>query len=103
MAKLLLAKEVVEDKIPLLNNKCLELSKQRLTPKMRVILVGDNPASLIYIRNKKRLCERVGADFELVELDKEISKNDFFRGTPMYDAHFLHPRPVATKRPRRTH
>lgn len=77
MAKLLLAKDVVENKIPQLNNKCLELSKQGLTPKMRVILVGDSPASLLYIRNKKRLCEKVGADFELVELAKDISKPDF--------------------------
>lgn len=77
MAKLLLAKDVVEAKTPLLNKKCLTLSEKGLTPKMRVILVGENPASLLYIRNKKRLCEKVGADFELVELDKDISKEAF--------------------------
>lgn len=77
MAKLLLAKEVIEDKIPILKNKCLELSKQGLTPKMRVILVGDNTASQIYVRNKEKLCQRVGAEFELIKLDKEISRQEF--------------------------
>lgn len=77
MAKLLLAKDVVESKIPLLNKKCLKLTEQGLTPKMRVVLVGNNPASLLYIKNKKRLCERVGAEFELVELDENISQEDF--------------------------
>lgn len=77
MAKLLLAKDVVDKKIPELTNKCLRLTGQGLTPKMCVILIGDNPASLIYIRNKRRLCNSVGADFELVELDKDISKTEF--------------------------
>lgn len=79
MAKLLLAKDVVENKIPSLNNKCLELSRQGLTPKMRVILVGDSAASLLYIKNKRRLCEKVGADFELVELDEDVSEENFLR------------------------
>ncbi len=29
-------------------------------PGLAVILVGDNPASTIYVRNKRRACERVG-------------------------------------------
>ena len=77
MAKLLLAKDVVEKKIPQLNDKCLDLSKLGLTPKMRVILVGSNPASQIYVRNKSRLCEKVGAKFELVELNEDVSKEVF--------------------------
>lgn len=79
MAKLLLAKDVVESKIPLLNKKCLRLKEQELTPKMRVVLVGNSPASLLYIKNKKKLCERVGADFELIELDENVSEQDFLK------------------------
>lgn len=77
MAKLLLAKNVVDSKIPHLNNKCLELANSGLRPKLKIILVGNNPASLIYVRSKKKLCERVGADFELIELPEGISKKDF--------------------------
>lgn len=77
MTKILLAKDVVESKIPGLNKRCLELAQAGLTPKMRVIIVGENPASILYVRNKKKLCQRVGADFELVELKEDISKEKF--------------------------
>jgi methylenetetrahydrofolate dehydrogenase (NADP+)/methenyltetrahydrofolate cyclohydrolase len=77
MTKLLLAKPVIEEKISKLNKKCLQLTERGLRPKMQVVLVGENPASLLYVRNKKRLCERVGADFVLIELSAEVSKDDF--------------------------
>lgn len=32
------------------------------TPCLAVILVGDNEASKIYVRNKKRICEKIGFD-----------------------------------------
>lgn len=31
-----------------------------ITPALHVILVGDDPASRVYVRNKERACERVG-------------------------------------------
>lgn len=46
---------------------------------MSVVLVGDNPASLSYIRNKKKLCEEVGANFTLHQLPPGISKEDFLK------------------------
>ncbi len=44
---------------------------------MSVVLVGDNPASLSYIRNKKKLCEDVGAKFTLHQLLPGISSESF--------------------------
>lgn len=43
-----------------LKNKVEVLLEQGITPGLDVILVGDDPASLIYVRNKKRACERLG-------------------------------------------
>ncbi len=37
--------------------------------KLVVIQVGDNSASNIYIKNKKKLCEEVGINFELLKYD----------------------------------
>ncbi|MBI2343097.1 MAG: bifunctional 5,10-methylenetetrahydrofolate dehydrogenase/5,10-methenyltetrahydrofolate cyclohydrolase [Deltaproteobacteria bacterium] len=34
------------------------------TPTLAVILVGENPASLLYVRNKTRACQRVGVRHE---------------------------------------
>ena len=36
-----------------------ELKKEGIYPKFAVILVGDDPASKIYVRNKNRACEEI--------------------------------------------
>ena len=41
-----------------------ELKKEGIHPKFAVILVGDDPASKIYIRNKNRACSEVGIEYE---------------------------------------
>ena len=42
------------------------------SPKLMVISVGDDPASKVYIRNKKKACEKVGIKFEHLQLDKGL-------------------------------
>lgn len=37
-----------------------ELAKQGLKPGLAVIIVGDDPASRVYVNNKKKACEKVG-------------------------------------------
>ena len=44
------------------------------TPKLSVILVGENPASLSYIKGKRKACELVGIDFELVALKENVGQ-----------------------------
>lgn len=41
------------------------------TPKLVVISTGNDPASQVYIRNKRRACEKVGIEFEELHLDLE--------------------------------
>lgn len=43
-------------------------------PKLVVIQVGDNPASSIYVRNKKRACEECGIECEDIHLPEETSQ-----------------------------
>ncbi|MFC4311348.1 bifunctional methylenetetrahydrofolate dehydrogenase/methenyltetrahydrofolate cyclohydrolase FolD [Steroidobacter flavus] len=43
-------------------------SRHNVTPALAVILVGDNPASQSYVRNKIAGCKEVGIRSELVEL-----------------------------------
>ena len=40
--------------------KVAELKKQGLIPGLSVILVGDDPASAVYVRNKERACNETG-------------------------------------------
>ncbi len=41
-----------------------ELKEKGIFPKFAVILVGDDPASKIYIRNKNRACNEIGIEYE---------------------------------------
>lgn len=78
-ARILSAKPVVE-KIKLkLKARCEDLKTRGLNPAMSVVLVGDNPASLSYIRNKKKLCEEVGARFTLHQLPSTVSEIEFLK------------------------
>ena len=41
-----------------------DLKKEGIQPKLAVIMVGDNSASQIYVRNKSKACNDVGIEFE---------------------------------------
>ena len=37
-----------------------ELNKKNIKPTLAVVLIGNDPASQVYVRNKKIMCEKVG-------------------------------------------
>jgi len=43
-------------------------------PTLATILVGDNPASVTYVKMKENACKRVGIDSIHIELDNDISE-----------------------------
>ena len=49
------------------------LRQNKIIPKLAVILVGDDSASKVYIRNKSKACEDVGVEFEEILLDSNTS------------------------------
>ena len=38
-----------------------------VTPGLAVIIVGENPASKVYVRNKHKACEEIGIYSEVIE------------------------------------
>lgn len=46
------------------------------TPHLAAILVGDNPASAVYVRNKVRSCEQVGFNSTLVRKEATITQEE---------------------------
>jgi methylenetetrahydrofolate dehydrogenase (NADP+)/methenyltetrahydrofolate cyclohydrolase len=48
-----------------------ELKAAGVTPGLAAVLVGENPASQIYVRSKVRTCESMGLYSEKIELPKE--------------------------------
>ena len=51
-----------------------ELKKQGITPGLAVILVGDDPASRIYVNNKKKACAEVGFYSEEITLPADTTE-----------------------------
>lgn len=50
------------------------LKKQGVTPGLVVILVGEDPASQVYVNNKAKACEQLGYYSEVVRLPAETSQ-----------------------------
>jgi len=51
-----------------------ELKSQGINPCLATILVGDNPASATYVRNKHKACDEVGITTKDHKLDANISQ-----------------------------
>ena len=47
-----------------------------VTPGLAAVLVGDDPASAVYVRNKGRACQEAGIFTETFHLDKSTSQDD---------------------------
>ncbi|MFZ3106636.1 MAG: tetrahydrofolate dehydrogenase/cyclohydrolase catalytic domain-containing protein, partial [Candidatus Hydromicrobium sp.] len=47
-----------------------------IVPGLAVILVGDNPASKVYVRSKQKGCEEVGFKSETIKMDEGVSTED---------------------------
>ena len=62
----------------------IKLANKRI-PKLGVILVGDNPASISYIKGKGKACEEVGMDFELMSLAADVGQATLIEKIEMWN------------------
>ena len=76
MAIIIKGKEVAQKIRNNLKEEVSELKKNGKTLKFAVIMVGDNSASKIYIKNKSKACEEVGIDCEEYILNSNIEMNE---------------------------
>ena len=53
-----------------------ELKKKNIFPKLAVIMVGQDPASKVYVRNKSKVCEDVGIEYEEYLLSEETTMKE---------------------------
>jgi len=53
-----------------------QLKARGLTPGLAVVLVGDNPASQVYVRNKVKACEEAGLHSVLEKYEPSMSEAD---------------------------
>ena len=56
--------------------ECEELKEKGINPKLAVIMVGDDEASKVYIRNKSKACKEVGVEYEEFLLKSDINQKE---------------------------
>lgn len=76
MAKLLMGKEVSARIKAELAEEVKNLKKQGINPGLAVIIVGEDPASQVYVRNKERACEECGIYSEKYALPEETTQDE---------------------------
>lgn len=52
------------------------VSENHVTPALATVLVGEDPASQIYVRNKHKACKRVGIKSEMYDLPGDTSQQE---------------------------
>jgi len=68
-----------------------KLKAQGLTPGLAVVLVGDNPASQVYVRNKVKACEDAGLHSVLEKYEASMSEADLLaRVEALNNDHSVH-------------
>ena len=79
MAVILNGKEVAKKTREGLKSKVEELKKKNIFPKLAVLMVGEDGASKIYVRNKSKACEELGIKFEEFLLDENTTQEQLLK------------------------
>lgn len=75
-AKILDGKQLSADIKENLRQEVEQVTKTGRTPGLAVVIVGDDPASHVYVRNKKRACELIGIKSFGYELSENTSQDE---------------------------
>ena len=79
MAKILSGKEVSDRIKEELKDEVQKLKEQGIFAGLAVIIVGDDPASRVYVNNKKKACEQLGIYSEEYALAGDTSEDELIR------------------------
>ncbi|RBW68020.1 bifunctional methylenetetrahydrofolate dehydrogenase/methenyltetrahydrofolate cyclohydrolase FolD [Bacillus taeanensis] len=75
-AQIIKGKEVAQEIRTALKEEVSGLKENGLVPGLAVIIVGENPASLSYVRAKHKACGEIGIYSEIIEKDASITEED---------------------------
>ena len=56
-----------------------EMKERGLQPQLTAVLVGDDPASHVYVRNKKKACEKAGISAETLLLSEDTQQAELIK------------------------
>ena len=79
MAKIIDGKSISQQVKDEVKEQVSKLAQEGVTVTLAVIQVGADPASSVYVRNKKKACEAVGIGSESYELPEETSQEELLK------------------------
>lgn len=79
MAQLIDGKAIAAEITEEMRLRAQALREKGIVPCLAVILAGNDPASEIYVRNKRRACKRAGIESRMIRLDQNVSREEILR------------------------
>ena len=79
MAQLIDGKAIAAEITEEMRLRAQALREKGIVPCLAVILAGNDPASEIYVRNKRRACKRAGIESRMIRLDQSVSREEILR------------------------
>ena len=79
MAQLIDGKAIAAEITEEMRLRAQALRDKGIVPCLAVILAGNDPASEIYVRNKRRACKRAGIESRMIRLDQNVSREEILR------------------------
>ncbi len=76
MAKIMDGKQLAQKIQKKLKEEVDDLKKEKIIPKLAVIMVGNNEASKVYVKNKSKACNEVGIAYEEYLLPEETTNQE---------------------------
>lgn len=76
MAEIIDGKELAKKIRKELKIQVNELKENGIFPKLAVIMVGNDPASQVYVKNKSKACQKVGIEYEEFLFDEKITEEE---------------------------
>lgn len=76
MGTLIDGKKIAEKILEQTEQKIQQLKEKNFTPKLGVVLIGNDPSSETYIRKKQEAAEKIGIQFELHRFPTTIELSD---------------------------
>lgn len=85
MSELMNGKELAEKMQAELALKVKELNERQINPGLVVLLVGENPASQVYVRNKERVANQLGIYSKVERYSQTISEDELLNEIEKYN------------------
>jgi methylenetetrahydrofolate dehydrogenase (NADP+)/methenyltetrahydrofolate cyclohydrolase len=79
MAKIIDGKKIADEIKVKLKQELEVLKSQGVYPSLGAILVGDNPASKIYVGMKEKECVKLGINLDVRRFEKDLPQNDVIK------------------------